>query len=73
LTRSRLICEQDCGFSAKDTIPRKDPSLATLIKLNEQGVLEPNVLLSCADEGIARDYAGYQKAHRDQLSVANNP
>ena len=28
MARSRLICEQDCGFSAKDTIPRKDPSLA---------------------------------------------
>ena len=36
-------------------------------KTNEQGVLEAYVLLSRADERIARDYAGYRKAHRDQL------
>jgi tetratricopeptide (TPR) repeat protein len=44
-----------------------EPSLATLVKLDEEGLLEAYILLNRADQGIARDYAGYRKAHRDQL------
>ena len=44
-----------------------DPSLATLVKLNDEGLLEPYVLLTRADAGIARDYATYRKGHRDKL------
>ena len=48
-------------------IPSLDPSLATLVKLNDEGLLEPYVLLTRADAGIARDYATYRKGHRDKL------
>jgi hypothetical protein len=44
-----------------------DPSLATLVKLNDEGMLEAYILLGRADQGIAHDYAGYREAHRDQL------
>jgi tetratricopeptide (TPR) repeat protein len=44
-----------------------DPSLATIIKLDQQGELEAYILLARSDEGIARDYPAYLKAHRDQL------
>ena len=51
--------------------PRKrkhlDPALLALLKLHDQGLLEAYVLLSRPDEGIARDYAAYRAAHRDQL------
>lgn len=30
-------------------------------------MLEPYVLLSAADDGIARDYPAYRAAHRDRL------
>lgn len=45
----------------------KDPSLALLIKLYQAKMLEPYVLFSAADEGIAQDYAGYREKNRDKL------
>lgn len=44
-----------------------DPSLATLIRLDQDGVLEPYILLARSDAGIAQDYPAYLKEHRDKL------
>jgi tetratricopeptide (TPR) repeat protein len=44
-----------------------DPSIATLMKLNEAGLLESYVLFARVDEGVARDYAAYRNANRDKL------
>ena len=44
-----------------------DPSLREVARLAEDGMLEPFVLLSGADEGIAQDYAAYRRQHRDVL------
>ena len=44
-----------------------DPSIATLMKLNEAGLLEPYVLFVRVDEGIARDYPAYRNANREKL------
>ena len=44
-----------------------DPSLATLIRLDQDGVLEPYILLARSDAGIAQDYPGFLKEHRDLL------
>lgn len=44
-----------------------DPSLATLIRLDQDGVLEPYILLARSDDGIAQDYPDYLKEHRDVL------
>ena len=56
------------GLSTKE-IKTKDlnSDLATLIKLKQEGLLEPYILISRADQGIAQDYPGYRKDHRDQL------
>ena len=43
------------------------PSLLILMELHEQGMVEPFVLISKADNGIAQDYATYRKDHRDKL------
>jgi tetratricopeptide (TPR) repeat protein len=48
-------------------ITRLDPSLALLLKLEDQRLLEPFVLISSADAGIAQDYDAYRKEHRDRL------
>jgi len=47
----------------------KDPddTLKNLIKLKEQGMLEPYILLFMADKGIAADYKDYRAQHRDKL------
>jgi tetratricopeptide (TPR) repeat protein len=48
-------------------IKQLHPSLATLIKLNDAGVLESYILMARADEGIAQDYSSYRKSNRDKL------
>jgi len=44
-----------------------DVSIANLLKLHRDGLVEVFVLLAKADEGIARDYADYRKNNRDKL------
>jgi tetratricopeptide (TPR) repeat protein len=43
------------------------PSLATLKKLDEQGLLEAYVLMAIPDQGIAQDHAAFLKENRDKL------
>lgn len=44
-----------------------DSGLVMLSRFQAEGLLEPYVLLTRADNGIAQDYAAYQAAHRDKL------
>ncbi|MCI0390518.1 MAG: tetratricopeptide repeat protein [Acidobacteria bacterium] len=44
-----------------------DASIANLLKVHNDGLLEAYVLLAKADDGIARDYAEYRKNNRDKL------
>ncbi len=44
-----------------------NPQLAKLIKLYDDGLLEPFILLAKTDEGIFQDYAPYLKTNRDKL------
>ncbi|HEV2800868.1 MAG TPA: tetratricopeptide repeat protein [Pyrinomonadaceae bacterium] len=44
-----------------------NPSLARLVKLHDEGLLEAYVLYARADRGIAQDYAEYRKKNRDKL------
>jgi tetratricopeptide (TPR) repeat protein len=44
-----------------------NPSLATLKKLDEDGLLEAYVLMARPDEGIAQDHPAFLKQNRDKL------
>jgi tetratricopeptide (TPR) repeat protein len=44
-----------------------DPSLAHLVKLQDEGLLEAYILFARVDEGIAQDYLEYRKTNRDKL------
>jgi len=46
---------------------KRSASLETLVKLNQEGLLEAFTLLSNADADLAKDYAVYRDAHRDKL------
>jgi hypothetical protein len=48
-------------------VSKLEPSLAKLVRLNTDGLLEAYVLLARPDQGIAQDYATYRKAHADLL------
>jgi len=43
------------------------PSLVSLMKLDDAGLLEPYIFFARANEGIARDYFAYRKANRAKL------
>jgi tetratricopeptide (TPR) repeat protein len=44
-----------------------DPSLASLLKIDQAGFIEPFTLLNHADKEIAQDYSAYRSAHRDTI------
>jgi len=44
-----------------------DVSIANLLKLHRDGLIEAYILLAIPDAGIARDYAEYRKNNRDKL------
>ena len=48
-------------------ITQLDSSLANLVKLSDEGLLEPFILYALVDEGIAKDYYEYKKTNRDKL------
>jgi tetratricopeptide (TPR) repeat protein len=45
----------------------KDQNASLLLRLDEAGFIEPYVLFSLGDSGIARDYAAYRAKHRNSL------
>jgi tetratricopeptide (TPR) repeat protein len=51
----------------KKEIKKLDPALAMLVKLSDEGLLEAFVLVSRADQGIAKDYPVYRDAHREKI------
>lgn len=51
----------------KKSKPPKDPDLALLMKLSAAGMIEPYVLLSAPDQGIAQDYDDYRQHNRQKL------
>jgi len=55
------------GLKSKK-IKNLDPALASLVKLSDQGLLEPFVLISKADAGIAQDYPAYRNSSREKVT-----
>jgi tetratricopeptide (TPR) repeat protein len=51
----------------KKTSKHLDPSFQELIKIQEAGLLEPFVLFSRVDADIAKDYAPFRDAHRENV------
>jgi tetratricopeptide (TPR) repeat protein len=50
-----------------DDLAKWGPVLKTLAAIDRDGLLEPFALLERADSEMAKDYAPYRAAHRDQL------
>jgi tetratricopeptide (TPR) repeat protein len=62
-----LVVETVKREQKENKITRMDESLANLLKLYDEGLLEPYVLFALADPGIAKDYDEYRKANREKL------
>ena len=63
----RMVAEAAAKDLKSGKIKALEPSLAVLVKLNEDGFLEAYVLFARPDQGIARDYAAYRKDNREKL------
>lgn len=55
------------AVSVLDPASAGDAEFQDLVRLDKDNMLEPYVVLSAADEGIAEDYPGYRSGHRDVL------
>jgi tetratricopeptide (TPR) repeat protein len=76
--RHSLAEEVDCyqgvisivreSLEKKKEVKHLDPALGNLVKLADEGLLEPFVLISKADTGIAADYPAFRDAHRELVS-----
>lgn len=53
--------------SKEKSVAKLNPQLEKLIKLHDEGLLEPYILFVLADEGIFKDYAPYLKQNREKL------
>lgn len=62
-----VVAESAEALSTGKKPQKLNPDLAALVKLKKAGLLEPYILLNAADAGIAQDYDGYRKDHRDVL------
>lgn len=47
----------------------ENPSATLLLKLEQAGLLDPYVLFSLGDDGIAKDYFAYRAKNRDKLEA----
>ncbi len=63
----RGVAEMAASQLKDKKVSKLEPSLANLVRLNTDGLLEAYVLLALPDQGIAQDYAAYRKAHTDIL------
>lgn len=63
----RMVAQSVAKDLESGEIKKVDPALATLVRLDEEGLLEAYVLFARADEGIAHDYVAYRTDHRPEL------
>jgi len=46
-----------------------DGPIQLLLRLDEEGLLEPYILLALADQGISQDYEPYRAEHREAIRL----
>lgn len=63
----KMVADAAAKDLASGKVKTLSPPLATLVKLNNDGLIESYVLFARPDEGIARDYAAYRAVNRDKM------
>ena len=63
----RMVAEACAKDVKSGKVKTLEPSLETLVKLNDGGLLEAFILFARPDQGIARDYAAYRATNREKL------
>lgn len=65
--KTTVIVLKESQNSKEKSIKKLNPQLEKLVKLHDDGLLEPYILLAMADKGIYQDYAPYLKQNRDKM------
>jgi tetratricopeptide (TPR) repeat protein len=68
LTTAAKVAEET-GRKSADGPVAKDPNIQLLLRLYREQMIEPYVLLSAADQGIAQDYVEYRAKNRAKLQA----
>lgn len=68
LTSAAKVAEET-GTKSADGPIAKDPNIQLLLRLYHENMIEPFVLLSAADQGIAQDYVAYRAKNRAKLEA----
>jgi tetratricopeptide (TPR) repeat protein len=63
----RMVAEACAKDLKSGKVKTLEPSLETLVKLNDAGLLEAFILFARPDQGIARDYPAYRATNREKL------
>jgi tetratricopeptide (TPR) repeat protein len=63
----RMVAEAVAKDLKSGKVKALELSLDNLVRINDNGLLEPYILFAHADQGIARDYAVYRKVNREKL------
>jgi tetratricopeptide (TPR) repeat protein len=61
------VAEMAASQLKEKKIKNLEPSLANLVRLHADGLLEAYVLLGRPDRGIVKDYANYRRTNKDKL------
>jgi tetratricopeptide (TPR) repeat protein len=67
LTAAAKVLEKLDGDTKTVKLATDNPTAELLLKLYESGLMDPYVLFSLGDEGIAKDYLAYRASNRDKL------
>ena len=68
LTAAAKVLEKH-GDTKAVKLATDNPTADLLLKLYESGLMDPYVLFSLGDEGIAKDYLAYRASNRDKLET----
>jgi tetratricopeptide (TPR) repeat protein len=63
----RMVAEACAKDLKSGKVKTLEPSLETLVRLNDVGLLEAFILFARPDQGIVKDYAAYRATNRDKL------
>ena len=69
LTAAAKVLEELHGDTKTAKLAAGNPTADLLLKLYESGLMDPYVLFSLGDEGIAKDYLVYRVSNRDKLET----
>jgi tetratricopeptide (TPR) repeat protein len=67
LTAAANVLEKLKGDAKTAKLVTENPTAGLLLKLHEANVLDPYVLFSLGDDGIAKDYLTYRAKNREKL------